>query len=377
MQPPYEVFVNGVEQVKGTDFEAIGSTLLFHAHPGDGRASSGSGAGSRCSSGRRAPTASTTTSSVVYTYEGRRIVANLTPHEGERVTAAQAIQRARAGLDADALPRWATAVGLGLLCALSLWLRTRVLGAGFWIDEGISVGIAHHPLTAIPHLLREDGSPPLYYLLLHVWIGWFGDSERATHALSLIPALGCIPLAYWVARSLFGRTAGWICAALATVDPYLTYYGQETRMYTLAAFFSLVATGAFVRGVIEGRRRWLPVLVVSLDLLLYTHNWSLFFCVGLAVATVVFARERWRDALAAAAAVALLYAPWLPTLLYQVRHTGSPWAMRPGVHALVLAPGAVFAGDVAFGAARARCRGRACAASRRALRRWRCSSSPG
>ena len=265
------------------------------------------------------------------------------------MTAAQAIQRARAGLDADALPRWATAVGLGVLCLVSLWLRTRVLGAGFWIDEGISVGIAHHPLTAIPHLLREDGSPPLYYLLLHVWIGWFGDSERATHVLSLIPALGCIPLAYWVARSLFGRTAGWICASLATVDPYLTYYGQETRMYTLAAFFSLIATGAFVHGVIEGRRRWLPVLVVSLDLLLYTHNWSLFFCVGLAVATVIFARERWREALIAAAVVALIYAPWLPTLLYQVRHTGSPWAMRPGVHALVLAPGAAFTGDVAFG----------------------------
>jgi hypothetical protein len=120
-------------------------------------------------------------------------------------------------------------------------------------------------------------------------------------------------------------------------------------MYTLAALFSLVATGAFVRGVIEGRRRWLPVLVVSLDLLLYTHNWSLFVCVGLAVATVVFARERWRDALAAAAAVALLYGPWVPTLLYQVGHTGSPWAMRPGVHALVLSPGSVFTGDVAFG----------------------------
>ena len=265
------------------------------------------------------------------------------------MTAAQALQRARAGIDADALPRWSTAVGLGLLCVLSLWLRTRVLGAGFWIDEGISVGIAHHPLTAIPHLLREDGSPPLYYLLLHVWIGWFGDGERATHVLSLLPALACIPLAFWVARSIFGRAAGWICAALATVDPYLTYYGQETRMYTLAALFSLAATGAFVRGVIEGRRHWLPVLVVSLDLLLYTHNWGLFFCVGLAVATAVFARQYWREAAAAGVAVVLLYAPWLPTLLYQAQHTGAPWAMRPGVHALVLAPGSVFAGDVTFG----------------------------
>ena len=37
--------------------------------------------------------------------------------------------------------------------------------------------------------------------------------------LSLVAALACIPLAYWAARSLFGRTAGWVAATLATVDP--------------------------------------------------------------------------------------------------------------------------------------------------------------
>jgi hypothetical protein len=266
------------------------------------------------------------------------------------VTAAQAIERMRVNLDAAVLPRWATAAALALLCALSVWLRTRVLGGGFWIDEGISVGIAHHPLTAIPHLLREDGSPPLYYLLLHVWIGWFGDSERATHLFSVVPAIACIPLAYWAARSLFGRTAAWASAALAALNPYLTYYGQETRMYALAALLSIVAAGAYVRGVLQGRRRYLPLLVLALDLLLYTHNWGLFFCFGLAIATLVFARDRWRDAAIAGAVTAAIYLPWVPTLLAQLHHTGAPWARRPGVRALVLAPGSVFGGDIACGA---------------------------
>jgi hypothetical protein len=260
-------------------------------------------------------------------------------------TVAQSLERARLGFDAAAVPRWTTAAALGLLCGLSLWLRTRILGAGFWIDEGISVGIAHHPLTAIPHLLREDGSPPLYYLLLHVWIGWFGDGERATHVFSLLPAIACIPAAYWAARSNFGRTAGWVCASLAVLDPYLTYYGQETRMYALVALLSIVAAGAFVHGVLRGRRRYLPLLVAALALMLYTHNWALFLCLGLATATAVFARDRWREAAIAGAAIALLYLPWLPTLLTQARHTGAPWAMPPGVHALVLAPGVVLAGD--------------------------------
>jgi hypothetical protein len=265
------------------------------------------------------------------------------------VTLTAATERLRVQVDrVEDWPRWQSAALLFVLTALSLWFRTRVLGAGYWIDEGISVGIAHHSFTSIPHLLREDGSPPLYYLLLHVWMGWFGDSERATHTLSLIFALACIPLAYWVARSLFGALTGWVCAGLAAVDPYLTYYAQETRMYTMVACLSFVAAGAYVQGVLNGRRRWLPVLAVSLDLILYTHNWGLFLCVGFAAATLICARDRWREAAIAGGITLVLYAPWLPTLLNQSQHTAAPWAMVPSFHALLLAPGAVLSGDGPF-----------------------------
>jgi mannosyltransferase len=261
------------------------------------------------------------------------------------LTGAEAVARVRPRVDAISAARWATPALLVALTALSLYLRSRVLDAGLWIDEGISVGIAHHPLADIPGLLKQDGSPPLYYLLLHVWIGWFGDSEQATHTLSLLFALACIPASYWAANELFGRVAGWICAALAAVDPYLTAYGQETRMYTLLALLSVFATVAFVRGVVDGRRGWLPLLIASLAAMLYTHNWALFFGAALLVATVLVARRHWREALIAAVGTALLYAPWLPTLFEQVQHTGAPWSLVPSLHQLLLAPGAVVAGD--------------------------------
>ena len=247
-----------------------------------------------------------------------------------------------------AVPVWVTAAGITAITAISLWLRTRQLGAGYWIDEGLSVGIAHHAFTAIPHLLREDGSPPLYYLLLHVWMGWFGDGERATHTLSLIFGLACIPLAYWLGRSIFGPFSGWICAGLAAVDPYLTYYAQETRMYSLVAMLSFVAAGSYVHGVIGGRRRYLPVLGVSLVLIVYTHNWGLFLALGYGVATLVFARDKLKEAAIAAGIALALYLPWLPTLLSQSKHTAAPWATVPSFHALLLAPGAVLSGDAPF-----------------------------
>src|SRR4051794_6051077 len=234
---------------------------------------------------------------------------------------------------------------LAVLVAASALLRTGSIAGPFWIDEGLSVGIAHHSLWDIPGLLRQDGSPPLYYMLLHLWIGAFGDGERATHAFSLVLALACIPLAYWVASTFFGRVAGLICAALAAVDPYLTYYAQETRMYTLMAFLSFVVVAAYAQGVIRGRRRWLPLLAVTLAAALYTHNWAIFLCVALAAATLVAARHRWREAAFAGAGVVLLYLPWVPTLLSQARHTGAPWSVAPGLRNLLTAPGTVLAGD--------------------------------
>src|SRR6476469_10551511 len=114
--------------------------------------------------------------------------------------------------------RVAALVAVVGLVVLSLLLRATQLHAGFWIDEGISVGIAHHHWTSIPQLLRQDGSPPLYYLLLGLWIRVFGDSERATHTLSLLFGLACIPLAYAAARSLFDRRTGLVCALLAALD---------------------------------------------------------------------------------------------------------------------------------------------------------------
>ena len=133
--------------------------------------------------------------------------------------------------------------------ALSVWLRTHAITAKFWIDEGLSVGIAHHPLFDIPGVLRKDGSPPLYYMLLHVWMSVVGgDGESRMHAFSVLCATLTIPAGWLAARRLFGERAAWATAALCATLPFLTYYAQETRMYALVAFLGLVEQ----RGVRDG-----------------------------------------------------------------------------------------------------------------------------
>src|ERR1700730_8063772 len=100
-------------------------------------------------------------------------------------------------------PTWlVTGAFLAVVTVASAYIRTRYISGQLWMDEGITPGVASHSLSAIPGLLRHDGSPPLYYVLLHFWIRLFGAGESATHALSLLFGLLTIPAGYWAASSL-------------------------------------------------------------------------------------------------------------------------------------------------------------------------------
>lgn len=237
-----------------------------------------------------------------------------------------------------------TVGGLALLVLLSVLLRTRRMEVGFWIDEALSVGIADRPLLDIPGTLRLDGSPPLYYLILHGWMRLAGTGEAATHALSLIFAVAAIPVAWALTRRLFGERAAWVCAALTATTPFLTQYAQETRMYSLVVLIGTVATATFVGAfALRLGRAWTWGFAASLAALLYIHNWSLFFGAGCGLAWLWLCwhtRDRTvvREGLFGFGAALLAYAPWIPSLAYQAAHTGAPWAQAPAPARLLEVP---------------------------------------
>jgi mannosyltransferase len=221
--------------------------------------------------------------------------------------------------------------GLGLV-AWSVYVRSRAFAEAYWIDEGLSVGIARHAFFDIPGVLREDGAPPLYYMLLHVWTGIFGTDEYDTHALSLVFSTLTIPVGTWAGWSLFGRWAGITTGVLCAANPFLTTYAQETRQYSLVVLLGLLATTFFMFAFVQRRRRYIGFFAVALAALLYTHIWAAFFVMAVGVVTLVLLwgrRELFRDALLGFGGAFLLYLPWLPTALYQVKHTAAPWANGP------------------------------------------------
>jgi hypothetical protein len=234
-------------------------------------------------------------------------------------------------------------LGVGALTLLAALVRHRALAAPFWIDEGLSVGIASHPLADIPSVLRLDGSPPLYYLLLHGWIAVAGDSERSTHLLSTAFAIAAVPGAAWAVLPALGARAALAAAALAALAPFVGYYADEGRMYSLLFLLGTLAAGSFLRAFVLRRRRWAAGCAVLMAALLYTHAWGAFFAASAGIAGLVLlatARDRRTmliDLVIAFGGAALLFAPWVPTALEQARHTGAPWSHPPSPHSLTRA----------------------------------------
>jgi len=227
--------------------------------------------------------------------------------------------------------------------ALGIGMRF-VTRSPLWLDEALSVNIAQLPPGEILQALRQDGHPPLYYLLLHGWTAAFGTSDAAVRSLSAVIGIASLPLAWLAGRRRGGPLLGWILVAVVALSPYAVRYSTETRMYSLV--ITLVLAGYLllddvVRRGRDGLGRMVGLALIAGALLL-SHYWSLWLLGSVGLVLLVTwrrssdpARRRGagRAVLALVAGGVLLFAWWLPAMLYQSAHTGTPWASadRPTV----------------------------------------------
>lgn len=239
----------------------------------------------------------------------------------------------------------AAAVVLVIALVLRFWTRSDL-----WLDEALTVNIAKQPLHTLPSYLKRDGAPPLFYVLLHFWMGIFGDSDLAVRSLSGVIGVVTVPLVWLAGRRIGGRTAGWAAMLLVATSPFAVRYDTETRMYALVALLTVLGFLAMARVLSRPRPGNLVALAVVTSLLLYSHYWS-FYLLGTAFLWLAWqawrGRPTWRrnarPGMVAMAVGALTFIPWVPTFLYQSAHTGTPWATPANFAAMVNAV-ASFAG---------------------------------
>lgn len=96
-------------------------------------------------------------------------------------------------------------------------------------------------------LLQKDNHPPLYFVLVHLWVKLFpplGEHVDVWVMRSLSALLGIlsIPAIYFLGKISFrSQRVGQISAALMAVSPYGIFLAQEARHYTLAILFVIAS----------------------------------------------------------------------------------------------------------------------------------------
>ena len=234
----------------------------------------------------------------------------------------------------------AIVVVLVAAAVLRVWTRSDL-----WLDERLTHNIARLPLGDIPDALRRDGSPPLYYLLLHGWMAVFGESDFAARLLSGTLGLATLPLAWFVGRRA-GRgdlTVAWASVLLLASSPFAVRYSTEVRMYALVMVIVLAGYLAITNALERPSFIRLAAVAMLSGLLVLTHYWAFYLLAVVVIVLVWMSRAGGMPALfatpskvaLAVAAGAILVLPWLPVLVFQLKHTGAPWGEPAGVGTLV------------------------------------------
>lgn len=220
-----------------------------------------------------------------------------------------------------------------MLALLLLGFAARVWHLGtqsLWLDEALSVVFVRpslRPMFSI--LVNQDLHPPLYYLLLHFWIRVAGQGEFAARFPSVVEGLPVVAATYALGSSVLrskdgperSRVVGVLGASFATVSPFLVYYAQEARMYSLLASLGVLSSLALWKLLHRRSRIWWLAYVGFTAALMYTQYFGalvLGFQGLYLLGTLARDRRAGRLGLSGILGVILLYLPWLPAAYRQM-----------------------------------------------------------
>lgn len=200
---------------------------------------------------------------------------------------------------------------VGLFIAARLW---NLRAYNLWSDEIFSVAAARQGWGGLFREVISDAvHPPLFYMLLKIWISIGGQSVVWLHLLPTITAVATIVPFFLLARELRVRAASFNLALLfMAVNGYLIFYSLELRMYSLTLLLTICSLWLFVRyfnSEDQSRKTLLALFAVNL-LLVYSHYYG-WLVVGIEFLFLLFwGRHKLWQFSVTTAAVALCFSPW-------------------------------------------------------------------
>lgn len=154
------------------------------------------------------------------------------------------------------------------IIALSLFVFSR---QSLRLDEAQSLWQTSHTPFKILDIVGEDVHVPLYHLLLHFWQFFFGNGVETARLLSLIFFIIIVPSIYLLGSYAYGKTIGLLSSLLITISPFMNWYGNEIRMYSLFTLLVILNQYFFIKIFRENKESAWWGYVITSFLGIYTH----------------------------------------------------------------------------------------------------------
>ncbi len=183
------------------------------------------------------------------------------------------------------------------------------------LDEAQSLWQTSHSITGTLKVVAQDVHVPLYHLILHFWQFYLGQDIVAARLLSLIFFIATIPVVYLIARRILSLNWSLLAVALFSLSPFMNWYANEARMYTLLVFVSALSQYFFLKVIqSRGKKGWLAYSLTAL-VGIYSHYFFAFNLLAQGIFFVLnrksFAPGTLKKFIKLAIGLALALAPWL------------------------------------------------------------------
>jgi mannosyltransferase len=216
---------------------------------------------------------------------------------------------------------------LACIAAVLLISKFFLIHESLRLDEAQSIWQTAHSLSGTLQVVAQDVHMPLYHILLHYWMILFGTGVETVRTMSLLFFVISIPSMYLLARTILSRPWALTVTALFSLSPFMNWYANEARMYTLLALFSILNQYFFTR-IVQKRKGWLGYLLTAV-IGIFSHYFFAFNLLTQAIFYIFnhrkFAKGSLKRFIGVAIAVIAAAAPWIAYFISQ----GSASNTRP------------------------------------------------
>ncbi|WP_165779300.1 glycosyltransferase family 39 protein [Brumimicrobium salinarum] len=217
-------------------------------------------------------------------------------------------------------------------------------------DEPFSVYHAQMNISSIIELLSTGNNPPLYEIILHIWIKLFGINEYSVRFLSLLFSSITAMYIFLIGRKFLNIHIAFYAVILFISSNYHTYFAQEARVYALFGLLCTMSMYHFLKLLSNYQaskhkniyivfKRSIPLILIN-TALIYAHYFGFFILITQLVFSFVnlqLIKARWKSLLIIGLGILILYIPNIVVIFQRISDTvdTGTWLTAPnGIHAL-------------------------------------------